>query len=204
MSTLKVNNIAGVSGGTSPPITLSGDTATLSGTGVTFPAGHIIQVKFVEFKGLQTIGNGSSTGTTFVNIGLGESGEFSIDMSVSSGNKVLGICNVNLSSNGRYSAIKVFYDSTQIALGNSHDSRARVTVSSHRNDNATNDQYIMHNSSFSFNYTPSDTSSHTYSIKAGDTYSVGDYTYINRPENNDNGAYIHRGYSHFMLMEIAQ
>ena len=39
MSTLKVNNIAGVSGGTSPPITLSGDTATLSGTGVTFPAG---------------------------------------------------------------------------------------------------------------------------------------------------------------------
>ena len=44
MSTLKVNNIAGVSGGTSPPITLSGDTATLSGTGVTFPAGHILQV----------------------------------------------------------------------------------------------------------------------------------------------------------------
>ena len=29
MSTLKVNNIAGVSGGTSPPITLSGDTVTL-------------------------------------------------------------------------------------------------------------------------------------------------------------------------------
>ena len=39
MSTLKVNNIAGVSGGTSPPITLSGDTATLSGTGVTNNAG---------------------------------------------------------------------------------------------------------------------------------------------------------------------
>ena len=34
MSTLKVNNIAGVSGGTSPPITLSGDNATL-GTGAT-------------------------------------------------------------------------------------------------------------------------------------------------------------------------
>ena len=38
MSTLKVNNIAGVSGGTSPPITLSGDAATL-GSGVIFPAG---------------------------------------------------------------------------------------------------------------------------------------------------------------------
>ena len=62
----------------------------------------------------------------------------------------------------------------------------------------------MHNSSFSFNYTPSDTSSHTYSIKAGNTYAAAYYTYINRPENNDNNTYIHRGYSHFMLMEIAQ
>ena len=42
MSTLKVNNIAGVSGGTSPPITLSGDAATL-GSAVTFPTGHIVQ-----------------------------------------------------------------------------------------------------------------------------------------------------------------
>ena len=37
-STLKVDNIVGTSG-TSAPITLSGDTATLSGTGVVFPAG---------------------------------------------------------------------------------------------------------------------------------------------------------------------
>ena len=49
MSTLKVNNIAGVSGGTSPPITLSGDTATLGtgttlGSAVTFPAGHAINI----------------------------------------------------------------------------------------------------------------------------------------------------------------
>tara|TARA_B100001778_G_scaffold228172_1_gene189543 strand:- start:1096 stop:1695 length:600 start_codon:yes stop_codon:yes gene_type:complete len=41
MSTLKVNNIAGVSGGTSPPITLSGDTATL-GSGATI--GHAAKV----------------------------------------------------------------------------------------------------------------------------------------------------------------
>ena len=43
-STIKTNNITGFSGGAgSAPITLSGDTATLSGTGVTFPSGHIIQ-----------------------------------------------------------------------------------------------------------------------------------------------------------------
>ena len=38
----KITGKTGTSG--SAPITLSGDTATLSGTGVTFPAGHIIQV----------------------------------------------------------------------------------------------------------------------------------------------------------------
>ena len=43
-STIKTNNITGFSGGAgSAPITLSGDTATLSGTGVTFPSGVIVQ-----------------------------------------------------------------------------------------------------------------------------------------------------------------
>ena len=45
MSRLNVDKITGKTGTNSgAPITLSGDTATLSGTGVTFPAGHIIQV----------------------------------------------------------------------------------------------------------------------------------------------------------------
>ena len=48
-STLKVDNIVGTSG-TSAPITLSGDTATLSGTGVTFPSGHIVQVKHFDLN----------------------------------------------------------------------------------------------------------------------------------------------------------
>ena len=38
----KITGKTGTSGGA--PITLSGNAATLSGTGVTFPAGHIIQV----------------------------------------------------------------------------------------------------------------------------------------------------------------
>ena len=105
-SELFVDNITGKTGTSgSAPITLSGNVATLSGTGVTFPAGHIIQVKFVEFTGHQTIGNGSN-GKTFVNIGTGVSGqEFSIDMSVSSGNKIVGFGNVNISASGRYSVI---------------------------------------------------------------------------------------------------
>ena len=197
---LKIQDQAGtnfITTGTSSGLTLD--------SGVTFPAGHIIQVKFVEFTGHQTIGNGSN-GKTFVNIGSGVSGqEFSIDMSVSSGNKIIGFGNVNISASGRYSGIKVFYDSTQIALGSDDSTdRTRVTVYSMSNNNVTADGYVMFNSSFSFNYTPSDTSSHTYKVQAGNTHDNSDYTYINRIVEDGNYAYVPRGYSHFMLMEIAQ
>ena len=205
-SELFVDNITGKTGTSgSAPITLSGNAATLSGTGVTFPAGHIIQVKFVEFTGHQTIGDGTN-GKTFVNIGTGVSGqEFSIDMSVSSGNKIVGFGNVNISASGRYSGIKVFYDSTQIALGSDDSTnRTRVTVYCMSNNNVTADDYVMMNSSFSFNYTPSDTSSHTYKVQAGNTHDNSNYTYINRIGQDGNYGYVPRGYSHFMLMEIAQ
>ena len=188
----------------SAQFTIAGTTGSL-GSGIAFPSGHIIQTKFVEFTGIQTVGDGANNGMTFVNIGSGVSGqEFSIAMSVSSGNKVLGFGNVNLSANNRYIGIKVFYDSTQIALGDASSNRARVTVASLRNDSASNDNYVMHNSSFSFNYTPSDTSSHTYSIKAGSTYSNSSKAFINRNQDDSNYGHSHRGYSHFILMEIAQ
>ena len=64
MSTLKVNNIAGVSGGTSPPITLSGDTATLSGTGVTFPAGHAVQIVGFQSSTVQNVTTSNATNIT--------------------------------------------------------------------------------------------------------------------------------------------
>jgi hypothetical protein len=168
--------------------------------------GHIIQVQFRGFDSDQSIGNGSSTGTTFVNVGTGVSGEeFSIDMSVSSGNKIVGFGNVNLTATKRYSALKVFMDSTQIACGTeTGSSRTNVTVGSMANESSSDDNYIMFNSSFSFNYTPSDTSSHTYTVKAGNTSDNAAYTIINRPENNDNSAYIQRGYSSFILMEVQQ
>ena len=174
------------------------------GTGV--PAGSIVQTKFAGFDGVQTIGNGSN-GTTFVNIGLGVSGEeFSLSMAVSSGNKIIGFGNVNISGSSRYSALKVFMDSTQIACGTEDlgSNRAKTTTSAVSNDNNSNEEFVMFNSSFSFNYTPSDTSSHIYTVKAGNTHSGSEYTYINRPKNNDDGGYVQRGYSHFMLMEVAQ
>ncbi len=179
------------------------------GSGV--PAGSIVQTKFVAFDGIQTIGNGSDDGTTFERIGKNISGEeFSISMSVSSGNKIIGFGNVNLGASGRYSAIKCFVtpagsSSVQIASGTATStSEVHVTVSSMSNQNNTANEYLMHNSSFSFNYTPSNTSSHLYTVEAGNTNNAAVKTYINRTENEDNGTYIHRGYSSFILMEVAQ
>ena len=186
--------------------------ATQTGTGepnlmsnVVFPAGHIIQTKFVYFDGEQTIGNGTN-GLTFVNIGLGVSGqEFAINMSVSSGNKILGFGVIQHSASNRYGAIKIYADSTQIAMAAVAGNRARVTASSQMNDSATNDSIVLKNQSFQFHHTPSDTSSHTYSVKGGNTYENSRYFYVNKPKDDgDNASYIHRGYSHFMLMEVAQ
>ena len=51
MSRLNVDKITGVTGTASgAPITLSGDTATLSGTGVTFPSGLIVKTFHNEFN----------------------------------------------------------------------------------------------------------------------------------------------------------
>ena len=172
-----------------------------------YPAGHIVQTKFVAFDEQQIIGDGSSTGKTFVTIGSGVSGkEFSLDMAVSSGNIILGFGTVNLNANGRYSTLKVFSDSDQIALGQSNGSMARVTVSGQiAEDSTALDQYVMFNSSFSFSYTPSDTNSHTYTIKAGNVYDNARLTYINKPHRtNDTGTYMQSGYSHFTIMEIEQ
>ena len=99
MSTLKVNNIAGVSGGTSPPITLSGDTATLSGTGVTFPAGHIIKMEIAHDSTQKSVSATSYNGdsTTITNLSV------TINKTFSS-SKILIFCSANIlvdtSSNG--------------------------------------------------------------------------------------------------------
>ena len=63
-STLKVDNIIATDG-TTAPITLSGDAATL-GSGVTFPAGHILQVK----TGTLTSNFSSTTSGAWLDTGL--------------------------------------------------------------------------------------------------------------------------------------
>ena len=215
-SDLQVSNIkdltgsnTGLSIASDGQVTIAQNNPSITlGSNTSFPSGHIVQCQFRGFDSDQVIGNGSSTGKTFTNIGSGVSGEeFSIDMSVSSGNKIVGFGNVNITANSRYTALKVFMDSTQIANGtidSSLTNQTSVTVASLIDTTVSTWTYVLFNSSFSFNYTPSDTSSHTYSVKAGNTNDNGVYTLINRPWENANSDYVHRGYSSFILMEVQQ
>jgi hypothetical protein len=178
-------------------------------TSATFPVGHIIQTQFRGFSGQQVIGNGSN-GTTFTNIGTGVSGqEFSIDMAVGSGNKVVGWGHVNMSgcsnttTSARYTGMKIYADSDQIAMGNESGIRTRMTVASQNiGESSTMEQYVMMNSAFSFNYTPPSTNTITYTVRAGSANDNAAYVYINRIKADSSNTYVHVGYSSFMLMEV--
>jgi hypothetical protein len=178
------------------------------------PDGHILETQFRGFSGSQIIGDGTSTGTTFVNIGTGITGqEFSIDMAVGPGNKIVGFCNLNISAigandttAGRYVGVKVFADSAQIALGDQGTgaNHTRLTVSCQNiGESGELEQYVMKNSSFSFNYTPADTTTTTYKVQAGSSSNGDVKTFINRiVSNSSNSTYVHTGYSSFILMEV--
>lgn len=196
---LNGTSFASESGGT---ITVNNGTI---GSSIVFPAGHIVQTKFVSFDDVQSIGNGSSGGSTFTNIGSGVSGkEFSIDMSVSSGNKIYGSGCVNITANNRYSAIKIYADSAQIAMGLASGSRTQVTASSTDNPDLSYSNLYLHQVSFSFTHAPANTNSFAYTVKGGNVYSDTKITYINKTQSDGDSIIGVRGYSHFILMEIAQ
>ena len=70
-STIKTNNITGFSGGAgSAPITLSGDTATLSGTGVTFTRPSFL----VQAQAMSNLSVGTTTDVQFVTVIKNEGG----------------------------------------------------------------------------------------------------------------------------------
>ena len=156
-------------------------------------AGKVLQVVSITKTDTQSI-----TGTTFVDV-------FSLAITpLATSSKIFLHCSINLSANGRYSALKTFRDSTQINMGNQIGSnRSRVSVSSQTNNDATNDSYIMHNSSTSFLDSPNTTSQITYKIKCGNTNDNATVSYINRPHSDSDNAFVHAGSSTFTLMEVA-
>ena len=221
-SILQVNLIKN-KGGTATGITVDNSNANVTINQLTatsgFPAGHVIQTKSVTFYGQQEAGN-----NVFATIGTGVSGqEFTITIAVSSGNKLLISGSVNGASNQRYSGIILCLDnsgtytwsdtSTSTATGQilvhtgsgSNTKQAEVLGQFDSNPSLGNNSVRLSNISFQGLYTPSDTNSHTYSLKVGNTYydnSTG--TYVNRTQDDGNESYIQRAISTFTIQEIQQ
>ena len=133
-STLKVDNIVGTSGSTAP-ITLSADTATLgTGTtiasGVTFPAGCVIQV--VGSDKSDTASVSSSTWTDIA--GTDNAGSGSIfcckitPRSASSKILVSGTFNMGQQDGNNAGALRFLRDSTVIGVGDAAGNRTRAFI----------------------------------------------------------------------------
>jgi hypothetical protein len=117
--------------------------------------------------------------------------------------KILIQVTVNGSANERYSGIKLFRGSTQIALGDTTGSVSRVFMSIDSNQDEANSPYLLRTMSGSFLDTPSTSSSVTYKIQAGNDHSGSTVTHINKMPNNDTLNFSLRGITTLTLTEIS-
>ena len=202
MSRLNVDKITGKTGTNSgAPITLSGDTATLSGTGVTFPAGHIIQV-------LQTVKTSDSNtqSTSLIDV-PGMSVDITPKKSTS---KIL--VNVNMWAASSYYVVHaaLFRDSTELGSADAASNRSTNFLNSTQDDPsaAANGQMMCIVGTLLDSPTiPSTPIAITYKVKysARPDGATSSYSYINRSEpDRDNTTYDSRKTSTITVMEIAQ
>ena len=122
---------------------------------------------------------------------------------VTTSSKILIQVTVNGSANERYSGIKLFRGSTQIALGDTTGSVSRVFMSIDSNQDEANSPYLLRTMSGSFLDTPSTSSSVTYKIQAGNDHSGSTVTHINKMPNNDTLNFSLRGITTLTLTEIS-
>ena len=165
-------------------------------------AGGIIQVQSVNKTDTQSI-----TGLTFADV-------MSVTITPTRANsKILVQCNLNITcgltdgntSGARYSGVKLYRDSTQIAVNSDASGNQAKVWFSCQSTETTNSGFQQNAASGSFMDSPSSTSAITYKITAANTYSTNHYTYINRPSygSTDNYSYNHKGVSTLTVMEIA-
>ena len=165
-------------------------------------SGKVLQVKSTVKADVQSI-----AGMTFADV-------MSVSITpTSSSSTILVICNLNITAAassasqtaGRYSGVKLYRDSTQIAINSdASGDQAKVWFSCNSTE-GNNSGFQQNNASGSFMDSPSSTSAITYKIQAGNTYDSNYYTYINRPSygSTDNYAYNHKGVSTLTVMEIS-
>ena len=186
--------------------------ANFLGTSTTVPSGKIVaaslpsdsvlQVKSTVKADIQSI-----AGSTFADI-------MSVSITpTSTSSKIFVMCDINITcaltdastTGARYSGVKLFRDSTQIAINSDASGIQAKVWFSVQSTETTNSGFMQNCASGSFMDSPSSTSALTYKIQAANTYSTNHYTYINRPSYGvtDNQAYNHKGVTTLTVMEIA-
>ena len=221
-SELFVDNITGKTGTSGgAPITLSGDTATLSGTGVTFPTGHIVKTYHAVFKGEQSFTRGSGTATTsvvdtdYILVGTGASGTSGSSLSItcdtpaSSSSKYLITASITGSNiNAEIFAIKFFYNNSGVSSDTSLPDYNSGTSSlqTHTHFGASHNSsggsiYSTRQLGGSYLWSPSSSLPQTIMVKV--TTYQSDNMRINRPDDNGNYSYNVKSISTLVVQEIA-
>jgi hypothetical protein len=190
MSKLEVREIGPISGESEVRLA---DGATAVG----FGGGKVLQVVQAEKTDVF-----SSSGKTFVDVtGL------SLNITPSStSSKIIILASINVSSNMRYSAFRLFRNSTNINIGDPSGIGDRFLITSpiEGNDDISHNNYYLRNSSISYLDSPSTMSPINYKIQTGSTVPNEDsYIYINRTVMDDDIGYCARASSNIIAMEVS-
>ena len=201
MSTLKLNNIEAAVGTT---INIAAGDKLSGAAGAFTTPGMVIQVQAVTSHAVTTV---SGVGfTDFMSVAI--TPKFS-------SSKIHISCSINLTAQNtsggwtgetvRYSGVKLFRDSTHIAVNsNNSGNRTAVWFSSNSVGDSGNDAYRMANSSGQYIDSPSSTSAITYKVQVGQSNLSNSLVVTNNSPKDDNETYTHQGVSQLTVMEIAQ
>ena len=192
-----VTNNAGVASG----VISSAVTGTL-GSGVTFPAGHVLQC-LSKFWGEPLSSTSKASANSFTTFG-----DLWIAITPASGNKVLILVQTNISGssyNDGQPNLALFRDSTKIGMGTSAGSRIPVSVGVPAFSSAFH-AAVADNVSIHYLDDPSadGSTAFTYKIGLGVRGSGSATAYINRPPTDSNSAEHSRTSSSITVMEIKQ
>jgi len=180
-SELFVDNITGKTGTSGgAPITLSGDTATLSGTGVTFPTGHIIKTYSQTFRGTD-----SNSTNNYVIVGDGDADELEIttDTPKSSSSKFLLMVAIGAASDGNSASIafRLTRGGSFITESGSDSTSSNRTASTFRMEGG-GANHPMGGAAFSFLDSPNSSTALTYAVTFRNQSGIA--CYINQSSTN--------------------
>ena len=172
--------------------TITGFDAGLSGFG------GLVAVKHALFTGTQT--NSTASGANFAVTDL------SITHTLADASNKLIISaylGAAASSGGEGNVgIAVADDGTLIGVGAADGSRTRVAAGGYIMPGATNADEVVTMPSIDFVYEPGDTVAHTYTVRAINIVGSTATVYINRSQNDTNGAAFSRASSGFVIQEV--